>query len=115
MRMEPTAPMAGQPVRFIVDISSVQPCCATGLNFGDSQDFVPVAPGNCSASSNVTDLPATHTYAQPGVYKVQFLATTLPCYPTVVDGTPVLPPIYGTEITACIAVGPGAVAGPVRC
>jgi hypothetical protein len=115
MRMEPSAPVAGQPVRFFVDISSVQSCCATGLNFGDSQDFVPVAPGNCSTNSNVADFPVTHTYGQPGVYKVQFVAVTVPCNPTVVDGAPVPPPVSGTGITACIAVGPGAVAAPIRC
>jgi hypothetical protein len=105
MRMEPAAPVPGQPVRFIFDISSVQPCCATGLNFGDSQDYLPVAPGNCSANSNVTDFAVSHTYEHPGVYKVRFLAATIPCHVAVVDGTPVPPTIVGADITACIAVG----------
>jgi hypothetical protein len=105
MRMEPSAPVAGQPVRFIVDISSVQTCCATGLNFGDSQDFLPVAPGNCTANSNVTGFAVSHTYDHPGVYKVTFLAATIPCHLSVVDGTVVPPTVVGTDITACIAVG----------
>jgi len=56
-----------------------------------------------------------HTYAHAGVYRVSFLAATIPCNIAMVDGTPVPPTIGGTGIHVCIAVGPGAVAPPYEC
>jgi hypothetical protein len=109
MRMEPAAPLPGLPVRFIVDITAVDSCCATGLAFGDGPTFIPVAgagaPGTCASTTNFTGAVVTHTYEGPGLYAVTLVATTFPCQPTVVDGVPVPSAITGAQINACVAVG----------
>jgi PKD domain-containing protein len=108
--MEPAVPVVGQPVRFLISISAPDFCCATGLNFGDGTPYVPVSPGSCTTTSNVTDAPVSHTYTAPGLYSVSFIAATFPCTPTFVDGHPVAGPISGAGIKACVLVGPTAVA-----
>jgi hypothetical protein len=110
MRIDPAAPVVGQPVRFLVSISAPDSCCATALNFGDGGPYEKVSPGTCTTPSNVTDAVVTHTYAGPGLYPVMFLAATFPCTLTVVDGQPVAPAITGATIYACILVGPTTMA-----
>lgn len=112
MRMEPAAPVAGQPVTFFVDnVSAPLPCCVVHMSFGDGTDM-PVGSSNCENPTLRAGMVATHTYAAPGAYEILLVVVTFPCRPATGDG-PVQPTITGTDIRACIAVGPGT--APDRC
>lgn len=104
LRMEPAAPLPGQPVRFYVDVVTPQPCCAMVLSYGDGT-VSPNSTGGCESPTTRTAT-LTHTFTVPGDYELRLAAATYPCQPSaVVDGRPSLPVIYGTSITACITVG----------
>jgi hypothetical protein len=116
IRLRMAVETTGLTATFVVDISSVEPCCATGLSFGDGPDYAKVGPaGSCAGPADVTGAVVHHTYAVPGVYKVRLVTATFPCKVTVVDGKPVPPPITGADITACVAVGAGFVAYDGQC
>lgn len=114
MRMEPAAPVAGRPVRFLVDdVSAPDGCCIVHMSFGDGT-ATPLTSGGCESPNTRTGMVTTHTFAAPGAYEVHLIVATFPCPPpTVVGGQIAPPPITGTDIRACIAVGPGTV--PSRC
>ncbi len=107
LRMEPAAPVAGQPVRFIIDQAAGAPCCALGLGFGDSPDILSLGGGTCTTDPNRTGIVATHTYAAAGSYTISLVAATFPCNVTIIDGHFVPGTITGAGITGCVAVGPG--------
>jgi hypothetical protein len=120
MRMEPAMPVAGQPVTFYVDdVTAPDSCCVVHMLFGDGAEAsllgkAPAGPNLCEGpTNNRTGLSTTHTFAEPGAYEVRLIVITVPCKATVVQGKPV-PAITGTDIQACIAVGPGT-ALPPRC
>jgi hypothetical protein len=112
LRIEPTAPMAGQPVTFFIDYSSAEPCCTVMVDFGDG--------GGYSLNNGVTcgelspgphKAVTTHTYAAAGAYKPTLgVIAALPCTSLVGPGAPNPPEIHGAQVTGCIGVGPGAAA-----
>ena len=117
MHMEPPAPVAGQPVTFVVDeLITQDPCCAVALMFGDSPTYSNLTGGNCQSPTSLRGLSITHTYAAPGAYKANLVAVTFPCRPitTVAAGEPVTPEIHGVGLDVCIVVGPG-LAGAAGC
>jgi hypothetical protein len=115
MWIEPTAPVAGQPVRFHIDYASAEPCCTIMLDFGDGSggyglntlrtcsEPSPYSPG---AHSVVT----SHTFAAAGAYKGQLtvMAKDL-CNmaPMVLGSPPPQPDFDAASATTCVAVGPG--------
>lgn len=106
MRMEPEVPVAGEPVRFVIDVSAPPGCCIVHLSYGDGGETA--GGGNCE---NPTKPGVTyfHTYASAGAYQARLIIATFPCRGP--DGQPPVPAIYGTSIDACIGVGPAGQAG----
>lgn len=118
LRLDPPSPVAGQPVRFVIDYSSAEPCCTVMLGFGDGTDgfslnndrgacatAVPLTPGAHRAV-------ATHTYAGAGSYKANlFVVAGDSCAnpPALVNGAPQLV-IHAVAFDACLGVGPGPAA-----
>jgi hypothetical protein len=106
MHIEPAAPMAGQPVTFVVDeLITQDPCCAVGLMFGDSPTFYNLTGGSCQSPTSLTNLSMSHTYTAPGAYEVQLATATFPCGPIV--GDPPHRAIHGVGLHVCVVVGPG--------
>ncbi len=111
VRIEPAAPVAGQPVTFYIDVWGVDACCDVTLDFGDHSDrFTVNLPRRCEDPSPLRPgalrAVATHTYAKPGPYLAFF---------QVMDGDicklPLVPPdpipLHHVDFEPCIAVGPG--------
>jgi hypothetical protein len=121
MRIEPAAPVAGQPVRFVLDVASADPCCRIMLDFGDgSTGFAHHNGGVCGDPPRLAPGPhqvvATHTYAAAGAFKAALIVLSGdPCATTFRPGEPPPPPFTGSVgLTGCIAVGPGP-AGQAGC
>jgi hypothetical protein len=113
MHIEPAAPMAGQPVTFVVDeLVTQDPCCAVALMFGDSPTFYNLTGGTCQSPTSLTNLSMTHLYAAPGAYEVRLAAATFPCGPII--GDPPHRAIHGVGLHVCVVVGPGQ-AGAAGC
>ncbi len=112
LRIEPTAPVAGQPVRFLIDYSSAEPCCTVMVDFGDGSHYSLNNGVSCGElSPGPHKAVTTHTYAAAGAYKpVLAVIAALPCTSWVGPGVPNPPDIHGTEVTGCIGVGPGPAA-----
>lgn len=111
MRMEPATPVAGETVRFSIDITTNRDCCTIIVDYGDGPPPM-TGCGNCTVSSTGT-IVATHTYAAAGSYKGQLIVVSLPSSKpaTTLPGSPLVPPaIYGAGVTTCIGVGPGPAA-----
>jgi hypothetical protein len=108
VRMEPSAPVAGEPVRFLVEIASERSCCITHVDFGDGSEPYGGG-GNCSNPSAGRTTVATHTYAAPGAYQARLIILSFPCapLPTLPGGQPAPPMIYGPgAINTCVVIGP---------
>ena len=118
LRIEPAAPVAGQPVRFVIDISSPDPCCTILVGFGDGaggwglnngrscETSPPLAPGPLTVSTS-------HTYTKAGAYKVILSAFSGDsCQHRILNPEegPGLPFVGAVNLTACIGVGPGSAA-----
>ena len=113
MRIDPPEPVAGEPVRMLLDYTGVHACCIVHVHFGDdSPPFAAnhnppcVAGGTLSPGSHSTVV--THTYDLRAAYRVLVKILdgdlcTLP--PVPVPGAPA--PLHHVEMFACIAVGPG--------
>lgn len=110
MRMEPTAPQAGEPVTFFVELSPIDSCCIGALSFGDETGAALAFEARCKYShGTVQKVTATHTFASAGAYKVVASAATVPCsVPSpagdgslTVMGFPV-----GVTLNACVVIGP---------
>lgn len=110
MRMEPTAPQAGEPVTFFVELSPIDSCCIGALSFGDETGAALALEARCKYShGTVQKVTATHTFASAGAYKVVASAATVPCsVPSpagdgslTVMGFPV-----GVTLDACVVIGP---------
>ena len=111
LRIEPAAPVAGQAVRFYVDVSSAEPCCTIFLGFGD--DSTDESVNNGASCGSLPPGPkshvVTHTYRSPGAYKAHLTVMTgFACTPTLEPGAPPPPPVFhSVSLDACIAVGQG--------
>jgi hypothetical protein len=102
MRIEPAAPLAGEPVTFFIDeVKASSACCFVLLVFGDMKDAELGPNPTCASPTTRTGVVATHTYAAPGTYRVLLATATVGgC----ASGEPV---VRGAPIEACVAVGPG--------
>lgn len=114
MWMEPAAPVAGQPVRFTIEYSSAEPCCAVMVDFGDSSGgFWINGPRSCDQPSTATAgshrAVTTHTFAKAGVYRGMITLARETCLPS--PGTsPAPPPMVQPDAVSqmiCITLGPG--------
>jgi hypothetical protein len=110
MRMEPSAPQAGEPVTFFVELSPIDSCCIGGLKFGDGTGAPLAFEARCSYSQGaVQKAAATDTYAAAGAYLVEASVASVPCsVPSpagdgslTVMGFPV-----GVTLKACVVIGP---------
>jgi hypothetical protein len=113
MWIEPTVPVAGQPVRFHIDYASAEPCCTIMLDFGDgSGGYGLNTSRTCSEPSPYSPGPhsvvTSHTFAAAGAYKGQLtvMAKDLCDMPPMVLGSPPPQPDFdAVSTTTCIAVG----------
>jgi len=111
VQMEPTTPLAGQEVRFLIDVSSpTEQCCAMGFSFGDGADISPVGQVDCAPPTDQHGIVVTHTYAAAASYQIYVTASSVPCTLAVVNGVPVMPPLSSVSIVGCAGVGPGSAA-----
>lgn len=113
MRMEPSEPVAGQPVTFNVDLAPADSCCIVHLAFGDGL-ATPLG-DNASCTHSVVSGSTTHTYATAGAYKAVLVVGTFPCpVPSPSSGGPPVPgPLSFATINACVVVGTaGAACAP---
>ncbi len=114
MWMEPAAPVAGQPVRFTIEYSSAEPCCAVMVDFGDSGGgFWINGPRSCDQPSTLTAgshrAVTTHTFAKAGVYRGMITVARETCLASPIT-SPTSPPMVqpdAASLMTCIAVGPG--------
>jgi hypothetical protein len=112
--------LAGQPVRFVIDLSAPYGCCMVHLILGDGAEAHPVrhtdvpSSGGCDAPEVQTGLVANHTYATAGAYDARLIVATFPCTPVPPGGQPPNPMIVGTSVNACIGVGAAGQAACVR-
>lgn len=113
MHIEPAAPVAGQPVTFVVDeVITQDPCCAVAIRFGDSAVSSNLTGGTCDSPTSLRGLRITHTYDAPGAYEAVLTTVTFPCGP--ITGDPPHRAIHGVGLHVCIVVGPGD-AGAAGC
>ena len=118
LRIEPATPVAGQPARFVIDVSTVDPCCTLLLDFGDGSSGWTLNNGRpCETSPPLKAGPlstsTTHTYAAAGAYKASLAVFTGDscANPPLAPGAAPPPPFLGSaHITACIGIGPGTAA-----
>jgi hypothetical protein len=118
LRIEPATPVAGQAARFVIDVSTSDPCCTVLLDFGDgSAGWTLNNSRSCEPSTLLKRGPlsvsTTHTYAAPGAYKATLsVFTGDSCTnPPLAPGAAPPPPFLGAaNVTACIGVGPGTAA-----
>jgi hypothetical protein len=113
MRIEPTTPVAGQPVRILLDYTGVNACCIVELHFGDgSPQFLANHDPPCAAGGTLSpgahSTVVTHVYDAPRPYRALLKVLdgdlcTLPRSPEQAD----LNLLHHVELFACIAVGPG--------
>ena len=116
MHIEPAAPVAGQPVTFVIDeVTAPVHCCVIHLG-PDVGMTVPLPGANgpnpeaeiCgSPSVTRSGLSYTHTYAEPGVYGVFLIAISQSCQLPAGSAGPA-PKSGGVDIFGCITVGPAS-------
>lgn len=112
VRMEPAAPVAGQVVRFLIEVSTTKPCCSFSMQFGDGSAYMPSGPVGCTSAAP-SSMVVSHTYASAGAYKASLKAAPFPCQPVTApgaEGFPVLLPSEGASLPACVGIGPGPAA-----
>jgi len=117
VRLEPAAPIAGQPVRFVIDVSSAEDCCIIAVSFGDGSVSASNLTEVCSGSEVLTPGAFTfetdNVYGAPGAYRAGIsIDAGGSCPQSAPPGGRV-----GTSdvlIDACFAVGP-APAGQDGC
>ena len=117
MRIEPASPVAGQPVRFVIDVSSAQPCCIILVGFGEGSataaNVTEVCSGDEPLDTGASTFDTTHAYAVPGAFRATISVDAGDVCPQTAPpggrvGTPDI------IIDACFAVGPGS-AGQTGC
>lgn len=117
VHIEPASPVAGQAVRFVIDVSSAEPCCIIVVNFGEGGETATNLTDVCSGTEQLdpgsTTFETTHAYPAPGAYGATLLLDAGgPCPQSAPPGGRV-----GTSdvvLEACFAVGPGT-AGQAGC
>ena len=116
VRMEPAAPVAGQPVTFTLTVAPGVGCCLAALiGFGDEGDTPATSPGDhaiaasqaCGSQSPGSGVKA-HTYAQPGAYRAVVRVVGLECLPEPDQNGVATGRMVAVEIPMCVGVGPGA-------
>lgn len=118
LRVDPATPQAGQPARFVVDVSTVDACCTVLLDFGDGTSGWSLNNGRaCETSPPLKAGPlsttTTHTYAAPGAYKASlavFTGDSCANSPLAPGAAPPPPFLGAAHITACVGIGPGTAA-----
>lgn len=108
VRMEPAAPVAGVPVRFVVEASDYPGCCLGAMAFGDESGTEAFNLERGCLQPRSTKAVVTHTYAEPGAYQASVSAVVLPCSIRGSDDG-VAYWAQGRSVTsnACVGVGPG--------
>lgn len=110
MRMEPAAPLAGDPVTFFLELSPIDSCCIGALSFGDETSAPLAFEARCKDSpGTVQKAVATHTFATAGAYEVVASAATVPCSvpsPTGDGSRPIMGFPVGVTLDACVVIGP---------
>ena len=110
MRMEPTAPQAGEPVTFFVELSPIDTCCIGALSFGDDTSAPLAFEARCKYSQGtVQKAAATHTFTAAGAYKIVASAATVPCSipsPAGDGSLTVMGFPIGVTLEACVVIGP---------
>jgi hypothetical protein len=107
VRIDPAQPVAGQPVHFRIDVTSVDKCCHVFVNPGNDDMWILHNQLICSFEHELT--PGAHTYrfdrtyAEPGAY----LANVKVHDGSMCELPATGPPFRHIELPACIAVGPG--------
>lgn len=117
VHIEPAQPSAGQPVRFVIDVSSAEACCIILVTFGDgsvgASNLTEVCGGVEQLDPGSTTFETTNTYAAPGAYRATLsLDAGGPCPQSAPPGGRAGTP--DVIIEACFAVGPGT-AGQAGC
>ena len=117
LRIEPATPVAGQPVRFFMDVSGPGTCCMVFLMFGEGLAGWDPLNGSMSCTEPTPVGPrsyvTSYTYASPGAYKAKLsvvagdLCFRIPHDPSDLTWIPF---VSGYPISACIGVGPGPAA-----
>lgn len=84
LRIEPTAPRAGEEIKFFAEATSPdQPCCSAGIVYGDSisdqRDSSWSCPGGGPSAAGTRRWVFTHTYNLPGPKEFLFSAGTGNC------------------------------------
>ena len=109
VRMEHAKPVAGQTVRFHVNVTSVDRCCHAFVDFGDGDNWILHNKVVCSYNDELTtgahSFVVSHTYAEAGAYLAE-----VKVHDGWVCGEPLPatgPPFRHLELPACVAVGPG--------
>jgi hypothetical protein len=110
VHIEPASPVAGQPVRFVIDVSSAQACCIILVIFGDgslgASNLAEVCSGAEPLSPGPETFETTHTYPAPGAYRATVsIEDGNSCPQSAPPGGRVGTP--DVTIEACFAVGPG--------
>jgi hypothetical protein len=122
LRIDPAVPVAGQPVRFFMDVSGPGVCCMVSLTFGEgSEQFMVNSSVSCTepipSTAGTHSYVTSHVYASPGAYKARMVTVggdmcgKLPHDPLDPHWMPFA---AGYPIDACIGVGPGP-AGDAGC
>lgn len=117
VRIEPASPNAGQPVRFVVDVSSAEDCCLIFVSFGEgtatATNLTEVCGGAEPLGPGAGTYETTHTYGAPGAYRANFsIEAGGPCPGSAPPGGRA--GAFDVSIQACFAVGP-APAGQEGC
>lgn len=116
VRMEPAAPVAGQPVTFTLTVAPGVGCCLAALiGFGDEGENPATSPGDhaiaasqaCGSQSPGSGVKA-HTYAQPGAYRAVLRVVGLECLPEPDQNGVATGWMVAVEVPMCVGVGPGA-------
>lgn len=115
VRVEPAAPVAGQPVTFTITVAPGVACCLAALvEFGDEGDTQTspldhaVLVSQACASHNPASGARAHTYAEAGAYRGTVRVVGLECLAEPdVNGVPT-GAMFLVEIPICVGVGPGA-------
>jgi hypothetical protein len=111
MRIEPATPVAGEPVRFVIEVSSADPCCHVMLDFGDGSGRFTTNPFNeCPKPSSFSPGPhsfeTTHVFAEPRPRTAMLLVMAGDvCVQS--PSAPASSWLHSVTLSACIAVGPG--------
>jgi hypothetical protein len=115
VRMEPAAPVVGQPVTFTVTVAPGVGCClGATIAFGDEDDAPPTGPEDhyvpvwqACGSQNSVSASRAHTYSEPGPYRAVVNIIGLECLPEPdANGVPT-GGFAGVVIRMCVGVGPG--------